>query len=649
MCYYDPQEYCVATDEPTTEDCSPVYINSCRIRENGGTPIASFRSQPDALTTVQVLKGTTGKYGDDDAFGEREVLSDGSFGHYKWINYNEFSRRVSAFAAGLQKLGIKYGDSVGIYSTDCTWWQITQFATHTLGAVIVPVYDSLGAGAASYIVNHAECKIVVTHIMNFESALKLLEEPNTCVKEIIVISDKPVEGHEDIKTCKQVLEMGEEIKDFVPYEVKTDDTAIIMYTSGSTGIPKGCVLTHRNLIAGGTGLANPGCSINHADTYISFLPLAHIYELCSQLCFIAQGVRIGFYTGSIKNLMSDIQELRPTMMLGVPRVFNRLAETMNKKIDELSLVPRTLIRAALKLKTKQLLEDKPHSLLLDNLLFKKFRDVLGGRVRLIVSGGAPIMPEIYDFLRCAITPNILQGYGLTEIAAAGCIQMINSKNSMAVGPTSIATDMKLRRVEGMEYDPRGNPPQGEILFRGPSIFKEYHKDPKLTQEALVDGWFATGDIGVLTSEGVIQIIDRAKQLVKLSQGEYLSITTLTEAYSAANGVSNIYIYADSCHNHPIAVVIPNKLQIEEWKEKGINNFMESDVAINEMINNLADLAKEKKLRGFEKIPAIILDDYDFTIENGLLTPSQKPQLSKLRTKYEYRLIELYNKYPELRG
>ena len=641
--------HCVATDEIVDENCSNVYVNSIRIKENGDKPISTFRSLPDVVTTVQLIRSVAIKYPNSDMFGEREVLPDGKYGHYKWISTTDFWKRVNNFAAGLQKLGVKYGDSIGIYSSSCLWWATTEYAAHLLGAKIVPVYDSLGAGAASYIINHAECKIVVVNRYKLDNALQILKEPDTYLKTLIVMSDSPVEDNEKLLTTMQVIEDGSKNTEYKPYEVVPEDVAVIMYTSGSTGKPKGCIITHRNLITGGTGLGNPGCSITSSDTYFSFLPLAHIYELCSEICFIAQNVRIGYYTGDTRNLMADMQELKPTCMLGVPRIFTRVYEAMNQKINNLNPVLRTVIKSSIKLKTKQLAEGKPHSLMLDNLLFSKFRDALGGRIRLLVSGGAPILPEIYNFLRCTITPNILQGYGLTEICACGSMQEVNSKDPMAVGPVSIAIDVKFRRVEGLDYNPKANPPQGEILFRGPSVFKEYYKDPELTKEVLSDGWFATGDIGVLTSDGSIKIIDRVKQLVKLSQGEYISLTNLNEAYSAAKGVANIYVYADSLHNHPVAIVIPDENKIKEWKAQGIEDCKTSEVANQEMVKSLEELAKERQLRGFEKLPAIILDTDEFTIENGLLTPSLKPQLSKLRAKYEYKLIELYDMHPELRA
>ena len=181
---------------------------------------------------------------------------------------------------------------------------------------------------------------------------------------------------------------------------------------------------------------------------------------------------------------------------------------------------------------------------------------------------------------------------------------------------------------------------GELLIRGPHVFKGYYKNEELTKEAMVDGeWFATGDIVQLTPHGVIQIIDRAKQLVKLSQGEYLSITTLNDTYSSAQGVANIYIYADSHHDAPAAVVVPTPALINKWKAQGITDPANSKAAKDELLKNLEDCHKEQSLRGFERLKTIIIETENFTVENGLITPSMKPQWQSLRKKYECRLLE----------
>jgi len=619
-------------------DESPVYINSIRIYENGGGPMYRYTYRPDVRTTTEMLDSSIVIYGDNDCFGEREILTDGSFGDYKWINYKTFQKMCMNFAAGLQILGIQKGDTIGIYSTNCTFWQVAQFGSHYLGCVPVPVYDSLGPGAAKYIVNHSECKVIVSHKNNLSKALEILSDSQ--LKYVISFSDDISNENDQVLTMQKLFEMGEENKEFRPIKLLPSDIGMIMYTSGSTGVPKGCVLTHQGILAGGNGLGGMGTSVTQTDTYFSFLPLAHIYELCSQTTLICQGARTGFYSGDMRNIVPDIQALRPTIMCAVPRVFNRLYDNMQKKINELPFLQRRVIQWAIHQKNESLVSGKSPSFIIDRLLLNKFSGALGGRLRLIVNGGAPILPEVYEFCRAAITPNIIQGYGLTEISAAGCVQQCGDKNPNTVGPVAITIDLKLRKIPGMNYDPQGNPPTGEIMFRGPSLFVEYYKNPELTKEAIVDGWFATGDVGKILPDGTIQIIDRVKQLVKLSQGEYISLTSLTDIYGTSKGVANIFVYANSHHNNPVAVVIPNTEQTEKWTQKGIVDPRNDKHAINEMMDNLNQVHKSTNMRGFEKLTGIMIDLEPFSIENGLLTPSQKPMIPKLRAKYEEKLIEL---------
>jgi long-chain acyl-CoA synthetase len=282
------------------------------------------------------------------------------------------------------------------------------------------------------------------------------------------------------------------------------------------------------------------------------------------------------------------------------------------------------------------------SLLLDLVVFRSFREALGGRARLIVSGGAPIRPDVYDFLIAAVTPNIVQGYGLTEVAAAVAVSEVPQLGPCDNGAVSQAAHVKLASVPGMNYDPRGRPMRGEVLVRGPGVFRGYYKDSDLTQEVLDDeGWYRTGDIGGFTEDGYLQIVDRVKQLVKLSQGEYVSLTALADAYGAAPGIRNVFVYADSHHDAPLAVAVPGPELIEQWKEKGIVKFVGNAQAERYVQELFARTAEEQRLRGFERVAAVLLDDEEFSVENGLLTPSMKPQWPSLKKKYEASLIELY--------
>jgi long-chain acyl-CoA synthetase len=300
---------------------------------------------------------------------------------------------------------------------------------------------------------------------------------------------------------------------------------------------------------------------------------------------------------------------------------------------------QAVLRWAMRQKIQCYRENRPHSLLLDALLFRPFRAGLGGRLRAIISGGAPVMQDVFEFLCATVSPNIIQGYGLTEVSCGLAVQELPATDARTVGACSPGVFIKLRPVPGTDYDPRAElEPTGELMVRGPVIFQGYYKRDDLTAEAIIDGWFATGDVVKITRGGELQIIDRAKQLVKLSQGEYLSLTTLGDAYSDADIASFVYVYASPLHDRPVAVVFPNQGKLDEWKGRELDKDPQ---VREEILASLKRIADARGLRGFERITSFIVDTDTPTQQNGLMTPSFKPQFAALRKKFEARLLKLY--------
>ncbi|KAH0789090.1 AMP-binding enzyme family protein [Histomonas meleagridis] len=632
---------CIQITPPKKENESGIYINSVRIQENGGRPITSFRCQPNSLTLPELLDNSTKAYFDCDCQGERKVNSDGSYGEYKWLTFAQFRQQCLYFGAGLQSFGIQKGDRIGIYSHNCIQWQIAQFGSQYIGAVPVPVSESFCPGSSKFIINHSKCKFLVLHGLNVDKFKQYLHEVD--LQYIAAIS---FVQHEYIMTFDDLIEKGKmhiDSGNFVIYHPKPEDTALIMYNSSSSSYPRGCVISHRALIAGATGLSSAGFSISTNDTYFSYLPLSHIYEFCCQLTMMAYGVRIGYYSGTMSNILKDCEELQPTIMCGVPKIFNRIVDDIHNYIDESNSIFRYFINWALKNKISNILNNEPNSLFMDVILFSKFKRILGGRIRLLISGGAPILPENYILLRAIITKNIIQGYGLTEICAAGCLQEVGSQQSITVGPCTIAVDMKFRSVEGLNYNPHDLNPSGELMFKGANLFDGYLDNNEETKGVFdEDGWLCTGDIGILTPEGFVQITDNVKQLVKLSNGEYISLSKLNDIYSNANGVKFIYVFANSHQNQPVAVVIPKQNFVDDWKGRGIKSIETSEIARSEIMRNLMEKADLCHLRTHERICNILIDTEEFTVQNGLLATKNKPHLRAIRMKYEAKLLELYN-------
>ena len=644
--HQDIEPVCVPLEGSTEEEgLSKIYINKHVLEEGGGQFITTMRTAPDAVTLYQLLRASATKWPEQECVGERVVLPDGKAGPYKFITYQQFFTQVQNFAKGLLELGLKPGDKIGIYSSNCIWWTTILFAASYTGLTIVPVYDSLGPGAAEYILDHAEVKVLFVSKFKCPTAQSLLDATQYLTHFVLMADEDPEGSNSRIKftNCKAILEMGEK-SNAVTEPSTPDHVAVIMYTSGSTGTPKGCLLTESNIIAGAGGFEGLGVSATRTDTYISFLPLAHIYAMVVEIIVFAQGCRIAYARGPANLFVEDINAIHPTIVVAVPRVLNKVYDSMMAKIKEKPVFVQKLLQAAIKLKSSQVWANRPPSLLLDNLLLNNFRNALGGRLRLIVNGGAPIMKNVFEFLSATITPNILQGYGLTETSAGVAVQEAPAVDPTTVGPCGFSCQVRFRAVEGTDYDAKGEFPRGELLVKGPIVFKGYYKREDLTNEVLKDGWFATGDVCELTKNRELKIIDRAKQLVKLSQGEYISLTNLSEQYGRTPGVSFIFVYANSQHDSPVALVIPDHNLIKKWNAEGIatEEIPKSQKVKDELLAALNETNKELKMRGFERLKNIYIDTEEPSVDNGLLTPSMKPQFNSIKKKYEAHLIALYD-------
>jgi long-chain acyl-CoA synthetase len=352
----------------------------------------------------------------------------------------------------------------------------------------------------------------------------------------------------------------------------------------------------------------------------------------------AQGARVGFARGGVAQLVEDLLALQPTFCIAVPRLLNKLCDGMRARIAQRPLWLQATLRWAMAAKVRAYRANRPHSLLLDALLFREFRAALGGRVRALICGGAPVVLDVFEFLGATVSPNIIQGYGLTEVACGLAVQELPAGDGQTVGACSPGVEIKLRAVSGTQYNPRALvEPAGELLVRGPVLFRGYYKREDLTKEVFVGGWFATGDVCRITRGGELQIIDRAKQLVKLCQGEYISMTVINDAYGEADVASFVYVYANPRFDRLVAVVFPNARKLEEWEGRDLNS---DPVVKNEIVESLKRVADARGLRGFERIASFIVDPVAPTVENKLMTPSFKPQFAALKDKYETKLLNL---------
>ncbi|KAL2987253.1 hypothetical protein AAZX31_11G017400 [Glycine max] len=381
-----------------------------------------------------------------------------------------------------------------------------------------------------------------------------------------------------------------------------------MYTSGTTGDPKGVLISNESIITLLAGVKRLLESVNEQltekDVYISYLPLAHSFDRVIEEIFIWHGASIGFCRGDVKLLIDDVGELKPTIFCAVPRVLDRVYSGLTQKISSGGFLKKTLFNFAYSYKLNNMKKGLRHgeaSPLLDKIVFDKVKQGLGGRVRLILSGAAPLSAHVEGYLRVVTCAHVLQGYGLTETCAGTFVSLPNEIEMLGtVGPPVPNVDVCLESVPDMGYNALATTPRGEICLKGKTLFAGYYKCEDLTKEVLIDEWFHTGDIGEWQPNGSMKIIDRKKNIFKLSQGEYVAVENLENIYGQVSSIESIWVYGNSFEAFLVAVVNPSKQALEHWaQENGIsmdfNSLCEDARAKSYILEELSKIAKEKKL------------------------------------------------------
>lgn len=605
-----------------------------------------------------VLKHSFTTFASKRLLGTRSFNKDGSRGPYQWLTYAQVQKRVNDFGQGLSNLGVKKPDTIGIMSNNRTEWDVTDFTCGVFGFVSVPLYDTLGPDAVEYIIKHASISTVV---VNYASLKQVARVRSRCPSLINVVlmddtaADKLwlTEGGSGYTHLMSAVEkLGQDRPTFAIPQQSPDDIYTICYTSGTTGNPKGAVLSHRNVVsaAAASNERMPKELQGDSEIVFSYLPLAHIYERLLESTTIMAGHAIGFSTGDNLKLVEDVAELKPSLFPGVPRVWQRVYDRVNAQLNESSLVARSLFRTAYATKLQQIRTSSAQPTFLgDRVVFKKIAARFGGNVKLMISGAAPLNPRIAEFMRIACQTHFVEGYGLTETCAVSTLMSITDGAYGVAGSPATCVEVKLVDVPDMEYLTTDRPyPRGEIWVRGPNIFKGYFKQPDITAECMTnDGWFMTGDVGLWLPDGNLKIIDRKKNIFKLSQGEYIRPEYIESVYKQTASIANIYVHGDSTQNSLVAIIVPNlEILAKDFPDLAPKHRSLADWAADSKIaaytqNQMAIVAKKAKLRGFEIVKHIHLATDEPTVENGLLTPSFKLKRHEMKKKYEKEIAAMY--------
>ncbi|ESO84094.1 hypothetical protein LOTGIDRAFT_211037 [Lottia gigantea] len=582
---------------------------------------------------------------------------------YGWVTYQQVQDRAHAFGSGLIKLGLSPGPQtmVGIYTANRVEWVTSEQACNMYSMVIVALYDTLGPDACKYIINLTEMETVICDTAKKVQSLLDQIDQLPSLKRIILMEEISNNNLDLAKsrdiglyTYQDVELLGS--KDLQnPVPPSPDDLTTISFTSGTTGDPKGVMLTHRNLISHISGifsLVMTNYTFGTNDCHISYLPLSHMFERAMQINAFMHGYHVGFYGGDVKQLFDDIKELQPTIFPTVPRLLNRFYDKIIANCQGYSF-KSILLSLALNRKTAEVRRGVVRAnSIWDYLVFNKIRKLTGGNIKLLVTASAPLSDHVMTFTRAVFGCMVFEAYGQTEATAAVTCTLPGDITPGHVGAPTLCNSIKLKDVPEMGYFAAND--QGEICVKGLSVFQGYYKNPEKTAEVLEpSGWLHTGDIGMWLPKGQLKIIDRKKHIFKLAQGEYVAPEKIENAYSRSQYVAQIYVDGNSLQAYCMAVVT---LDMEVMESKipvynlptDIQELCRSQKTKDLVLKDMLNVGKQSGLKGFEQVKDIYINTEPFSVENGLLTPTFKNVRPKLRTKFVNEIEALYKKHQQLK-
>jgi long-chain acyl-CoA synthetase len=570
-------------------------------------------------TLVQLFLEAVDEFGEKTAL--RRVRSPTSI---EDTSYRQVLATVKEVAAAFDARGIGRGERVAILSENRPEWAIADYGCLCAGVLGVPVYVTLSATQVAYVLHDAGVRLV------FASSREQVEKALAAANERgltfdIVAFDQPSDSSRRITSWEDFLASGRARAnawsdgDFrrSALQAEPGDVATIIYTSGTTGEPKGVMLTHNNL-ASNVRAADMMFDLSSSDSTLSFLPLSHVLQRMVDYLFFWVGCTIA-YARSTETLVADLKAIRPTVAVCVPRVYEKIYNGVMEAHGIKKALIEWAVGVADRVATLRLAGRAPTGVLAlqygiaDRLVFAKVRNAVGGRIRFFVSGGGPLNPTLNRFFY-SIGLTILEGYGLTETSPVTNVNTLDHLRIGSVGQLAPSTELKI------EAD-------GEILARGPQIMKGYYKRPEATAQVIDrEGWFATGDIGVIDADGYLTITDRKKDLIVTAGGKKVAPQLIENRLKAHPLVEQVIVIGEA-RRYPALIVVPSFLRLEQWaKTQGITWSSHEELVANprvvayvesEVLGTLTDLAR------FERPKKVALLSHDLTVENGFLTPSLK--------------------------
>jgi long-chain acyl-CoA synthetase len=566
-------------------------------------------------------------------------------GRWLSLSSDELLKRARRIAGGLYSLGVRRGDRVAILSESRPEWTITDAGCMFAGAIDVPIYPTLTTRQVRYILKDSGARVLV--LATEQKFLQIREVLSECPAVEQVIFFEPTSG-DDVPgmSLAELEKRGEELDEQQPelinklaHAIKAEDLATIIYTSGTTGEPKGVMLTHHNLVSNMIA-ASAHYSFSDDDVALSVLPLSHIFERQAMYMYLYRGLAV-YYAESLETLGPNLREVRPTLLVGVPRIFEKIYARIRERTAEKGKLKLAMLSWAVSVARaygKHLVRGKriPTSLRLQHglaarLVYSKWREAFGGRIKVLVSGGAAL-PEDLGYMYLGAGIPIIQGYGLTETSPGitSCTQQVNRIGTVG------------RPIPNVEIRIAAD---GEIETRGPNVMRGYYNKPEETRAVFTaDGWFKTGDIGSIDEDGFLRITDRKKELFKTSGGKYIAPQQIEQMIKGSRFVNQVVLIGDG-RKFPAALIVPDWERVESYAQlKGIKANDRAELCreprvIDLFERQIAGLTTD--LAQYERVKKVALLENELTIEGGELTPTMKVKRRVVNEKYRKIIDQLY--------
>lgn len=594
-------------------------------------------SSPQPFTTlVELYERSIKNYANNQLFGVKKN------GHYSWNTYAEFGKDVDAFRAGLAILGVGKGDTVAMIADNRVEWAVVAYATYGRAASFCPMYESQLEKDWEYILSDSGTKVVVVANEEIYGKVKPMCDALDTLERVIFLDGD--DAHED--SYASIIKLGKKTPSPTEHP-SAEDLAGFIYTSGTTGKPKGVLLSHENICFNVAGVLDIDL-IKTSDVSLAFLPWAHSFgQNCELHVMFAIGASMGLVE-SVQTIIANLSEVRPTALFAVPRIFNRIYDGLSKRMEEETPVKRKLFHAAMKnsdelraqvaankTSLKTTLLDKAY----DALIFKKVRERFGGRLRFCISGGSALSPEVARFID-NLHIHVFEGYGLTETSPLVSVNLPGARKIGCVGKPIRGVEIVIKDVEGY---PRGT---GEVCVRGKNVMIGYHELPDKTAEVIDEEpnggrLFHTGDLGRLDEDGFLWIVGRVKEQYKLENGKYVVPAPIEEQLSLSPYILQCMVEG---LNKPynVAAIVVDVESLTKWAgEHGVSkdNLLTDKKVLDLIASEIKRVGAD--LKGYERPKKFILDDVEWTPDNGMLTPKMSLKRRIAMEKYGDKLEALY--------